>query len=65
MITALLPISTPEILAMTDLAPTAKGVLVGTMVGATLLLLDGATPFLGPDVFRRGCLCARSAFVRH
>ena len=42
MITALLPISTPEILAMTDLAPTAKGVLVGTMVGATLLLLFGA-----------------------
>lgn len=42
MITALLPISTPELLAMTDLAPTAKGVLVGTMVGATLLLLFGA-----------------------
>jgi hypothetical protein len=42
MITALLPISTPEMLAMTDLAPTAKGVLVGTMVGATLLLLFGA-----------------------
>ena len=42
MITDLLPISTPEILAMTDLAPTAKGVLVGTMVGATLLLLFGA-----------------------
>ena len=42
MITDLLPISTPELLAMTDLAPTAKGVLVGTMVGATLLLLFGA-----------------------
>ena len=42
MITDLLPISTPEMLAMTDLAPTAKGVLVGTMVGATLLLLFGA-----------------------
>jgi hypothetical protein len=42
MITALLPISTPEMLAMTDLAPSAKGVLVGTMVGATLLLLFGA-----------------------
>ena len=42
MITELLPISTPEMLAMADLAPTAKGVLVGTMVGATLLLLFGA-----------------------
>ena len=42
MMTDLLPISTPEILAMTDLAPSAKGVLVGTMVGATLLLLFGA-----------------------
>ncbi|MCX5640659.1 MAG: hypothetical protein NT059_07610 [Planctomycetota bacterium] len=42
MITDLLPNSTPELLAITDLAPTAKGVLVGTMVGGTLLLLFGA-----------------------
>lgn len=40
--TDLLTNSTPGLLAIVELAPTAKGLLVGTMVGGTLLLLFGA-----------------------